>query len=215
MLLFCLRPGWIVGHLAGVWTTHICGQKPFWCKRIIPGDFFISCIHILNHSCSMRWSFLEFLSGIRYRRICNYLQSAEVCVGGDRFHVIFFASLDNRQDECWGKTRRQGLALYILNGSSCSKFVGSWNLSVVDTRLIQWSSRLKRGCRRFNLKILSCNWLCSLWNFGLRLQWGGGEEGGRVVMVRWRDFSVCDMKFWCRCIFSQSMWRHQNYDKEA
>ena len=39
----------------------------------------------------------------------------------------------------------------------------------------------------------------------------GEEEGGRVGMVRWRYFSVCDMKFWCRYL----VWRHQNYDKEA
>ena len=44
---------WIVGHLAGLWTVHNRGQKSFWCKRIIHGDFFISCLRIVKHTCSV------------------------------------------------------------------------------------------------------------------------------------------------------------------
>jgi hypothetical protein len=58
---------WSVGHLAGLWTVHNCGQNSFWCKRIIHGDLFISFLSI------MWWFFLEFL---------------ESCVGSAWLHVV-------------------------------------------------------------------------------------------------------------------------------
>ena len=108
---FVLPPSiWIVGHLAGVSTVHNCGQKSFWCKRIIHGNFFISCIHILKHTCSV-----VIFPGVSGRNLLSKdLQLYTKCWSMCRECFIaygFFASLDNWHDECWGKARWWGLAL--------------------------------------------------------------------------------------------------------
>ena len=108
---FVLPPSmWFVGHLAGVWTIHNCGQNSFWCKRIIHGDFFISCIHILKHTRSMKIFPRVFGRDLLSKDLQQFTKCWCMCRECS-IACDFFASLDNWPNESWGKARWQGLAL--------------------------------------------------------------------------------------------------------